>query len=128
MPDAFAVAALCLICTMLALLIKGTSPAFSFAISAAVCLCVLLLLGTRIRELCAFASEIFAVSGVDAELFMPLVKVAGIAILCHLSAALCRDAGETALASLTELAGVVSGLMVSFPLLEAVWKLLLGLL
>ena len=124
----FQIVALCLVCAMLVLVVKGTSPALALCISAAVCVAVLVMLCTRASEFYGFASEILETGGVDEALFLPLVKVVVIAVLCHLAGEVCRDAGENALASLTELVGTVSGLLVSFPLLEAVWKLLLGLL
>ncbi len=56
-----------------------------------------------------------------------MYKTAGIALVVKVGGSLCRDAGESALASAVETAGTVCALLVSLPLLRAVLALLLEL-
>ena len=42
--------------------------------------------------------------------------------------ALCRDAGEGAMASLVEIAGAFAAILVSLPLFRAAWRMLEGLM
>ena len=59
-----------------------------------------------------------------AELMTPLLRCLGIGIAVRLSAEICRDAGERALAVKAELAGAVCGLMTILPLVERVMELI----
>ena len=88
---------------------------------------VLLFLAGALGELLDFLREIGAASGLSDDLFIPLYKTAGIALVVKVGGSLCRDAGESALASAVETAGTVCALLVSLPLLRAVLALLLEL-
>ena len=87
---------------------------------------VLLFLMGALGELMEFLREIGAASGLSEDLFIPLYKTVGIALVVKAGGSLCRDAGESALASAVETAGTVCALLVSLPLLRAVVELLLG--
>lgn len=128
MDGVFQAMAVCLMCCILSLTIKGTSPSLSFGLSLGVCAAVLLLLGTKAGEAIAFAENVLSSAGLDAALFLPLCKVVGIAVLSHLCAQLCRDAGESAIASAVELSGTVCCIAVSVPLWEALWEVISSLL
>ena len=94
--------------------------------SAAVAAVLLFLMGA-LGELMEFLREIGAASGLSEDLFIPLYKTVGIALVVKAGGSLCRDAGESALASAVETAGTVCALLVSLPLLRAVLALLLEL-
>ena len=89
---------------------------------------MLLFLGGAVEELMAFLDELAQGSGVSQSLFVPLYKTVGIALVVKVGSGLCRDAGESALASVVETAGAVCALLVALPLLRAVLSLLLELM
>ena len=60
---------------------------------------VALALAGVVEELLAFLGELGSASGVSADLFVPLYKTIGIALVVQVGGNLCRDAGESALAS-----------------------------
>ncbi len=128
MEGAFQVAAVCLLCTVLTLLLKGTEPAAALCISLGLCLAAGLLLGRRLGELWDLARGILAAGGLEESWFLPLCKVALIALVCRLGAELCRDGGAGTPAAVTELAGILAGLMAAVPLLQEVWELFTKLL
>lgn len=49
-----------------------------------------------------------------------LVKVLGVALLTHLSAEICRDCGESGIATAVELAGKCEILLLSLPLVSSI--------
>ena len=59
---------------------------------------------------------------------VPLLKTVGIALISRTGGALCRDAGEGAMAGLVEMAGAFAAILVSLPLFRAAWQMLEGLL
>ena len=66
--------------------------------------------------------------GLSSDLLQPLVKTVGIALVTRTGAELCRDAKQGAMASVVEMAGAFCAIIVSLPLLGAVWELLRGML
>ncbi|MEY8259992.1 SpoIIIAC/SpoIIIAD family protein [Oscillospiraceae bacterium 50-60] len=118
---------LCVVGALLALVLKKGSPELALLLALAAVAAVLLFLAEALGELLDFLREVGAASGLSEDLFIPLYKTAGIALVVKAGGSLCRDAGESALASAVETAGTVCALLVSLPLLRAVLALLLEL-
>lgn len=78
-----------------------------------------------LMELCALALSLTAL---PEELFVPLWKVTAIALIVRFSAALCADAGQSALAALLQSAGAFCALACALPLLEELLDMVEGLL
>lgn len=122
------VTALCLVGAVLAALLKKSSPELAMLLALAVCAAVLLALVRGLESVTAFVRGVMQWGGVEAELFVPLLKTVAIALISRTGADLCRDAGESALASLVETAGAFGAVLVSLPLFAAVWELLSGMI
>ena len=127
MEQVFQVTGLCVMGALLALVLKKGSPELALLLALAAVAAVLLFLAGALGELLDFLREIGAASGLSEDLFIPLYKTAGIALVVKTGGSLCHDAGESALASAVETAGTVCALLVSLPLLRAVLALLLEL-
>ena len=127
MEQVFQVTGLCVVAALLALVLKKGSPELALLLALAAVAAVLLFLMGALGELMEFLREIGAASGLSEDLFIPLYKTVGIALVVKAGGSLCRDAGESALASAVETAGTVCALLVSLPLLRAVLALLLEL-
>ena len=78
-----------------------------------------LMLG-EVSRLLDFFEELASRGGLGAELLSPLYKTIGVALVVKIGGGICRDAGETAVASALEIAGAVCALLVSLPLLRTV--------
>ena len=122
------VTGLCVVGALLALVVKRGSPETALLLTLGAAVTVLLFLAGTFEELLAFLEELGDRSGVPAELFVPLYKTVGIALVVKVGGSLCRDAGESALGSVVETAGAVCALLVALPLLRAVLELLLELM
>ncbi len=120
--------ALCLTGALLAVLLKRTDPHMALLLALAVCGAVLLILLEPLGEIRSFFTQLTDWGGLPSELFAPLVKTVGIALVSRTGSDLCRDAGEGAMASLVETAGAVTAILVSLPLFQAAWELLRSLL
>ena len=121
-------AALCVIGALLAVVVRRGSPETALLVTLAAAAVVLLFLSGALEELTDFLRELAENSGVSLALFGPLYKTVAIALVVKVGAGLCRDAGESALASVVETAGAVCTLLVSLPLLRAVLELLMELM
>ena len=124
MEQVIQVAGLCVVGTLLALVVKRGSPETALLVTLAVVVVVLVFLADAMGELVEFLKELGAQSGVSPDLFIPLYKTIGIALVVKVAGNLCKDVGESALTSVVETAGTVCALLVALPLLRAVLSLL----
>ena len=128
MDTAARITAVCLVGALLAALLKKTSPDTALLLALAVCVAVLSALGRGLEEVTSFLQELLEWGGLSTELFAPLLKTVGIALISRTGGALCRDAGEGAMAGLVEMAGAFAAILVALPLFRAAWQMLEGLL
>lgn len=121
-------AALCVVGALLALVLKRSSPEQGLLLTLAIVAVALVALSQPIREILQLLQELTRGSGLSDALLLPLYKTVGIALVVKVGGSLCRDAGESALATTVETAGAVCALVVALPLLQAVLSLLLELM
>ena len=99
------VTALCLTGALLAVLLHRSGGELALLLSLAVCGVAAMVLIEPLEELRDFWEDAAAWGELPAELFTPLIKTVGIALLSRTGSDLCRDAGEGAIASVLETAG-----------------------
>ena len=123
MEQVIQITALCMVGALLALVVRRGNPEQALLLVLGCVVLALLSLVGSIRELLEFLAELGERSGVARELFVPLYKTVGIALIVRLGGEVCRDAGEAALA-----AGSICALLIALPLLRAVLSMLLELM
>lgn len=128
METVLRMSALCLTGALLAVLLRRSGGEMALLLALAVCGAAASLLLEPVQELRSFWEEAAAWGDLPLELFQPLIKTVGIALLSRTGSELCRDAGEGAMASVLETAGAVAAVVVSLPLFRAAWELLGSLL
>lgn len=128
METVLRVTALCLTGALLAVLLHRSGGELALLLSLAVCGVAAMVLMEPLEELRDFWEDAAAWGELPVELFTPLIKTVGIALLSRTGSDLCRDAGEGAIASVLETAGAVAAIAVSLPLFRAAWELLRSLL
>ena len=121
-------AAICVLAAILALVLKKDGPQMALLLTLAAAAAAYLFLLRQLGELLDFLREISGTADIRQELMVPLYKTIGIALVVRLGGNLCRDAGESALASVIETAGTVCALLVSLPLLRMVLAALMELM
>lgn len=128
MEEVIQITMLCIIAALLSLVVKRGSPELAMLLILGGVILVLLFLVGAIKEVLHFFEELGERSGVDQELFVPLYKTVGIALIVKFGGEVCRDAGEAALAVAVETAGAICALLIALPLLRAVLSMLLELM
>lgn len=119
---------MCVTGAALALVVRQGSQVMGLLLTLGVAVTVLLFLARPAAELFDFFRELGDKSGLSPALLAPLYKTAGIALVVRTGGALCRDAGETALAGVVEGAGTLCALLTALPLLREVMDMLLKLM
>ena len=128
MDAALKLTALGLTAALLALVVKKQSPELALALSLCACALGAGLLLKGIVPVLNLARSLADRAELDGSLTAPLWKCLGLGLLTELAAAVCADAGQSALAKLVELGGGLLCLVVSLPLLQAVLALIEELL
>lgn len=120
--------AICLIGAVLTLLLEKSHPELAILLALSVCAGLLLFGLSRLGTVLSALKQLAQADGLSSDLLQPLVKTVGIALVTRTGAELCRDAKQGAMASVVEMAGAFCAIIVSLPLLGAVWELLRGML
>ncbi len=97
-------------------LIRNKTPAMALLISLAAVLALVGLLAPQLRGAWQFFQQCLEETGLDREIFSPVMRVLAVTQITHLTAELCRDAGERAIAAKLELCGAVASVLCVMPL------------
>ena len=116
------------ITAFLAVLLRPHRPELTLALGVAAGVGVALAVLSSIKEPLAALEQLFSKAGIAGETIQLMLKSFGICLLTQLAADVCRDAGETALASRAELAGKAALLVLALPLFGQIVDLSLFLM
>ena len=128
MDEIFRLSAIALVGTICALTLKKHSAEAALLVSIATGVLLLTSALFYVNSVTAFFSETSRLMPFSDLALSPLIKSVGISIVTKITAELCRDGGEGALASKTELAGTAATVVVMIPLLRSVLDLIASLL
>lgn len=120
--------ALALIAAVLCLLLNKCSKEMSVVLSLAACSMVIVAGLTYLSSVISFAEKLGHIGSLDSGLMEILLKATGIGLLTELSALVCTDAGNGALAKAIQLLGTAVIAWVSLPLLSGLIDLMTHIL
>ncbi len=116
----FGVAALCIVVTILSKVIGKYHGEYSLFISIAAVSIVVVFLITQISPVTELISQLFSFAALDEVYMSVLFKALGICYVTQLACDICKDGGETALATVAELSGKLALTLVCVPLFEVI--------
>ncbi|MBR5614161.1 MAG: stage III sporulation protein AD [Clostridia bacterium] len=119
--DIFKVVGLGLAAATLAVFVKGWKPEIAIGISLAASAIIFIAVMPYLKSVIAMIQNLSEQVGIEGRYIRIVLKVSGIAYIAQFGAELCRDAGETSVASKIEFAGKLMIMALSMPL---VYKLL----
>ena len=109
---------LALLTLVLSLVLKKDAPAIAFLLTLTAGVLILLQAFQTIGGTAQRFSALLAQGGITGSLYLPVCKALGVAVVVRVMSALCKDAGQSALAAKLEIAGAVLALSLCLPLLE----------
>ncbi len=109
---------------ILATSIKGLRPEIAILLSISACITIVVFLTGYLAEIIDLLKEIANDINLDISFAGIILKIIAVAYICEFSASVCRDSGETAIASKVELAGKILILYLSTPIILAFLKTL----
>lgn len=118
MMGIIAICVFALISAVICMTVSRSSAGFRLFISAAACAMILLRTSDELSGILSQIRSIFDESSLDHSYVLILIKGLGICYITNFAVSVCRDCGETAIASQTLLAGRIALLVISLPMLE----------
>lgn len=123
-----AAAAAGLVGTVLALILGQYRPEFRMLVTAAVTLLLMAMVLERLSPVLEQLRSTMELTGLTGDYAAILFKALGICLLTQLAGDVCRDSGESSIASKIELAGRAAILLTAMPLIQEVlawaWELM----
>lgn len=124
----FAVVGAVIVAAVLAILLRSYKPEYALLISLLVSVGVIAIFIPYVKDILRFLeSAARLVSGAKGWV-EPVIKSLGVAILTELAGDICRDCGESSMASKVEMLGKVTIIVLALPLATELLNLVSGLL
>ena len=111
-----------------AILLKGTKPELSFAVTVTGVIVILLFIIDSLQNTIGLLNELVEMTGVDNGIFKILIKIVGVGYLTEFSSGILNDFGSNAVADKVALGGKITILLLSLPVLEGLLQMIRGFL
>ena len=128
MTEIFRIIGVAFITAISAILLKETKPELSFAVTVTGVIVILLFIVDSLQNTVAIFQTIAQMTGVENGLIKILIKIVGVGYLTEFGAGILNDFGSSAVADKVVLAGKITIVVLSFPVLESLLKMIQGFL
>ncbi len=114
--EIFKITIICVIAAVFCLFVRAQRPEFSILTAIATATIVLILIFTSLTSPINALLQKLEGYGIELSYFKIALKALGIGYVAGFSADICRDAGQTSLATVAEIAGKCGIFLLSLPL------------
>lgn len=120
-------AGIAIICLMLAVLLKSENKLFALFVTTAGAALIFFMIASQISDVFGTLKNVQDSVGTGSNYILLMMKILGVSIITQIVCDLCRDNGEAALATQTEIASKITVLAMLLPLFEAIIHIITGL-
>ncbi len=113
---------------IISVIIKQYKPEFAMYISIIAGIIILFLIIDKIYGIITLLTNLSRKTGMNAEYLTILLKITGIAILTEFAVSICKDSGESAIASKIDLGGKVIVISMSIPIISALLEIIMKII
>ena len=124
----FKIIGISLITTISILLIKPTKPDIAMIVGLAGGVFIFFYIIDLIEDVFGLFSYIMEITNLDSKLFTLLIKIVGVGYLTEFSANLCKDSGNTAMASRLLLVGKLVIFVMAIPIITSLIELIVSIM
>ena len=117
-----------LIAIILAVILKQYRPEFAMYISIVSGLLILAIIFGKISGIIELLKNLANKTTINSQFLILLIKITGIAILTEFAVSICKDSGETAIASKVDLGGKVIVMSMSIPIMASLLETIMHIL
>ncbi len=126
--EIFRIIGVAFVTAVAAIVLKSSKPELSFAVTVTGVIIILIFVADMLQNTVNIISSIAGMTGIENGLIKILLKIVGIGYLTEFSAGLLNDFGSNAVADKVTLAGKLTILILSLPVIESVLGLIRGFL
>lgn len=126
--EIFRIIGVAFVTAVAAIVLKCSKPELSFAVTVTGVIIILIFVADMLQNTVNIISSIAGMTGIENGLIKILLKIVGIGYLTEFSAGLLNDFGSNAVADKVTLAGKLTILVLSLPVIESVLGLIRGFL
>lgn len=113
---------------LIAVLLKEYKPEFKIYISIIVGVAIFFIVAKNLESFINLITNLSNRLSIKNEFVTILLKITGIAILTEFAISICKDSGESAIASKIDLGGKIAIIGISMPIITGLLETLLNLL
>jgi len=108
--------------------IRQYKPEFTVYVSLIAGIIILFMIMDKLAGVINLLTGLTSKASVNTEFISILLKITGISILTEFAVSVCKDSGETAIASKIDLGGKIIIITMSIPIITSLLELLLNIL
>lgn len=117
-----------LIAIIIIVVIRQYKPEFTMYVSIIAGAIILFLVLDKVTGIITLLTSLSKKTGINSEYLSILLKITGIAILTEFAVSICKDAGETAIASKVDLGGKIIIISMSIPIISALLEIIMKII
>ena len=117
-----------LIALIIIIIVKQYRPEFTMYVSVAAGIIILLLVMDKLSAIINLLTNLANRTSINNEFIFLLIKTTGIAILTEFASSVCKDSGETAIASKVDMGGKIIIIAMSIPIIASLLETILKVL
>ena len=117
-----------LIALIIIIIVKQYRPEFTMYVSVAAGIIILLLVMDKLSSIIDLLTNLANKTSVNNEFIFLLIKITGIAILTEFASSVCKESGETAIASKVDMGGKIIIIAMSIPIIASLLETILKVL
>jgi stage III sporulation protein AD len=126
--DIIKIIGLGLIALIIIVIIKQYKPEFAMYASILAGAIIIFFSMDKITGIINLLTNLSKKTGINAEYLNILLKITGIAILTEFAVSICKDSGESAIASKIDFGGKIIVISMSIPIISALLELILKIM
>ena len=117
-----------LISLVIIIIIKQYKPEFAVYVSLAASVLILMLVFDKLFDVINLLNNLANKTAINTTFIALLIKITGIAILTEFAVSICKDSGESAIASKIDLGGKAIVIAMSIPIISSLLEVILKLI
>ena len=124
MAEIFKILGVAIVTAVAAILLKGSKPELSFAVTVTGVIIILLFIVNSIKGVLEIFQVIANMTGVESGLIQLILKIVGVGYVTEFGAGILNDFGSTAIADKVVLGGKLTIVLLSLPILQSLLQLI----
>ena len=128
MADVIKIIGIGLLALIIIVILKQYKPEFAMYVSLLAGVLIFLLVATKISGIIEVLKSFTNKTSINNEFLTLLIKITGIAILTEFAVSICKDSGESAIASKVDLSGKVIIMSMSIPIMSSLLETIISIL